>query len=290
MDNLLLFLAKYTDQLMTILSIVIGGIITYFSTSAAEKRKEKRQFRREKIEQVLIPYCTCIEQTIPEIKKIYDFPYSIINKELFDIWMAQTKTPLSYLNAEKRVYLSKRLRKDLEQYKLQVNLFYETLDNDYLRFRQGYYLCMKNIIMHFPDAPSAMDIHISFKDSAELKIKRAILSQDDISLKDEITEICYIINDDFDNTKHSIIYIKDEYRDTWGLIHYGFGDENDVTDPMEQRTIDFLDYISENIDVEKKIIIKILAKMKSNTVLIELREHLDEMRKILINEFDSITK
>lgn len=71
MDKLIEFLSKNSKEILTLVSVLLGGIITYISTSSVEKRKNKIQAQKEKLEQILIPYCTGLESTIKEINKVY---------------------------------------------------------------------------------------------------------------------------------------------------------------------------------------------------------------------------
>lgn len=289
MDEVLQQLAKYIDQIVTLLAVVVGGIITYITTSASEKRKEKRELKRNKLDEVLIPYCTCIEQLIPEIKKIYDFPVSI-GADDFVFWLDRLNGPLEYLNAGKRVYLSKKLREELEQYKVRLDEFNRTLDDDYHTFQWEYNRYMVKIAGSFQSAPLSMEIDITYKKITEPRIKRMILSQRDISLKDDITEVSYVINDEPDYRKTSDLSIADELRTTLGAIQYGLDSEDDITDPMEKLSLDFIEHVDENTKDENKVINGILNKMQSNDALAGLSEYLDVMRRDLISEIDSITK
>ena len=70
MEELKEFIIDTSTQIWTLVSVVVGGIVTYISTSASEHRKSKKQAQKENLEQVLIPYCTCLEQTIARINQI----------------------------------------------------------------------------------------------------------------------------------------------------------------------------------------------------------------------------
>ena len=84
MEEIKSFCSTNSAQIWTLLSVVIGGIITYFSTSNLEKRKNKQQSQKENLEQVLIPFCTCLEQTTEAINIIYQDPRSLFSEQLFD--------------------------------------------------------------------------------------------------------------------------------------------------------------------------------------------------------------
>lgn len=45
------FFINSSSQIWTLISVIIGGLVTYLATSAAEKRKYKRQVQKETMEQ-----------------------------------------------------------------------------------------------------------------------------------------------------------------------------------------------------------------------------------------------
>lgn len=97
-----------------LLLVLLGGIITYISTSTAEKKKNKRQIKKEKLEKILIPYCTCLESTIKNRSKV-DFKNENLYKEVnLQQWYENLKKTVEYLDVAKRVYLSKSSRKLLK--------------------------------------------------------------------------------------------------------------------------------------------------------------------------------
>lgn len=59
------------SQVWTLISVIIGGAVTYITTSALESKKIKQQLQKENLENVLIPYCTCLENTIEILNIVY---------------------------------------------------------------------------------------------------------------------------------------------------------------------------------------------------------------------------
>ena len=120
------FLTDNSDKIWTLFSVIIGGTVTYISTSSAEKKKNKRQAQKEKLEQVLLPYCTCLELTIHEIDKVYGGNKYLYSGKVLEQWLSNLKKPLEYLAAYKRVYLSKSSREILVQYEKMLSRFGNT--------------------------------------------------------------------------------------------------------------------------------------------------------------------
>lgn len=279
------FILDNSTQIWTLLSVMLGGMVTYISTSMTEKRKNKRQFQREKMDQVLIPYCICIENTIEVIKKIYDRK-SICKKEDFQNWLDDVNKPTEYLSANKRVFLKTSSRNLLQNYKKQLNDFEVILDEEvtsclieYKSFISG---CLKDF-----DAES-MDIKFSMKENSSTKLKKAIINKSELSLIDQSVSYNFIHNDDPDNYTEIKIDINDDCRDMWGGISYGYMSFEDITDYDDKIACELLAYIDENVVDEKAVISKIISKTRSGHMLKKLIETLEKIQKKQINEIDRI--
>ena len=70
MDKFFELLSDNSSPIWTLLSVIVGGIVTYISTTISETRKNKRQEQKEKVEEVLIPYCTSLEETVAKANNI----------------------------------------------------------------------------------------------------------------------------------------------------------------------------------------------------------------------------
>lgn len=104
--------------------------MTYISTSATEKRKNKRQAQKENLEQVLVPYCTCLEKTVLKLNTIYQDPVKLYGQNAFAEWIVNLKKPLEYLESAKRMYLSKTMRQKLQDYKNAIENFDGVLERE----------------------------------------------------------------------------------------------------------------------------------------------------------------
>lgn len=290
MDKLMEFLSKNSKEIWTLLSVLLGGVITYISTSRAEKKKNKRQMQKEKLEKILIPYCTCLESTIKERSKV-DFKNEYLYKEVnLQQWYENLKKPVEYLDAAKRVYLSKSSRKLLEKYSEIVNLFEVNLDKEYNKCLIEYKNYLENILMEFSNIAYSMDIIISMDTLTEGKVKLAILNKSEISLLNNITGIDFIHNDDPENCRYTSINLNDKTREIWGAINYGIMSYDDIVENDEELACILLDFINENTKNEKNKLKNIIDDTSGLEELKNIYKILDEMRNKLIQEIDKIAK
>ena len=288
MEELKNFIVDNSTQIWTLLSVVIGGLVTYISTSATEKRKNKHQSQKENLENILVPYCTCLEQTTIAISEIYQTPTKFYNKEEFSKWIEDLKKPLEYLEAAKRLYLSKSVRQNLQQYKAITTNFENTLLNECTSSLIKYKSYIAKKLEPFPNLPQSMLITFSMNEATESKVKTSILTKQKITLLRNFTCIDFIQNDDPDNYRNTAISINDNIRNSWGAISYGVMDISDVS-PEEELACILLDYIEENITNEEETLTAIIDETQCAEALIIMREKLDEMIKELFKIMDKIT-
>lgn len=279
------FIQDNSTQIWTLFSVMLGGMVTYISTSMAEKRKNKRHFQREKMDQVLIPYCTCIENTIEIIKKIYDSK-SICKKEEFKNWLESINKPSEYLSANKRVFLKSSSRKLLQNYKNQINDFQVTLDKEVTSCLIQYKSYISGCLRGFNS--ESMDIKILLNENSSTKLKKAIINKSEISLINQVESYNFIHNDDPDNYTEIKIDIDDECREWWGRISCGDISYEDISDLEVRIACELLEYIDDNVEDEKEVISKIVNKMHSGHILKNLIETLEKIQKNIIKEIDRI--
>ncbi|MDD2980758.1 MAG: hypothetical protein PHN80_12425 [Hespellia sp.] len=289
MEEIKSFFADNSAQIWTLFSVVVGGVVTYISTAASEKRKNKRQAQKEKLEQVLVPYCTCLEKTTLITEAIYEAPINCHSQKIISEFISSLKKPLEYLEAAKRVYLSKTMRAKLQTYKTTVNNFENQLQQECTDclIKYKHYISCK--LEPFPNLPASMEILFSMDKSTEEKVKIAILTKHDISLINNFTCIDFVKNDDPDNYRHTSITLNDEIRNTWGAIKYGVMDSSDITNTEEELACILLDYIDENITDEKNVLATIIDETVCAAVLSGIRELLNEMTRELVKTIDKIT-
>lgn len=284
------FLSENSKEIWTLLSVLLGGAITYISTSTAEKKKNKRQMQKEKLEKILIPYCTCLESTIKEISKVHlkkEYLYKEVNLQQ---WYEDLKKPVEYLDAAKRIYLSKGARRLLEEYSAIVNLFKVNLDKEYNKCLIEYKNYLENILIKFPNIYHSMEIMIGMDAVTENKVKLAILNKSEISLLNNITGIYFIHNDDDEDYSCTSINLNDKIREIWGAIDYGIMSFDDIVENEEKLACILLDFINENTKNEKNKLKNIIDDTSGLEELVNTYQILDKIRSKLIKEIDEIAK
>lgn len=245
---------EYYIQIWTLASVLLGGIVTYVSTSLSDERKNKLQFRREKMEHSLIPCCTCVEETIKKMEKIED---SYFNSEQdLKKWLEILFEPLKYLNASKYFYLSESTRKLLENYRDKVKEFDDILKRESIRCFDEYICYLKKELKHFFNCKE-----IFTNTTLYVKFYQAILNEKfEFSLKDELVR--FIIRDDNGNeidyniiedyrkhkSKATNVFDSDKDRNEDEKINAKGEDENIEDEEMVLMLFEFID----NNDLESK--------------------------------------
>lgn len=290
MDEIKGFFIDNSSQLWTLFSVIIGGLITYVSTSATEKRKNKRQAQKEKLEEILVPYCTCLEETALTINTVYAIPHNLYSQSAFLEWLNKIKKPISYLEAAKRLYLSKNTRGKLQSYKTAIEVFEQILENESTNclIKYKHYISAK--LEAFPNVPRSMLITFSMNKATESKTKISILNKQDFSLLWDFTCIDFVENDEPENYGHIPIKISEDIRNTREAINYGVMDISDVENSDIELSCILLDFIDENIKKEEiKVLNEIIDETRSAENLIKIVELLNSMTEDLIKEIDKIT-
>lgn len=291
MKNLLNFISDNSTQIWTLLSVMIGGVATYISTSATEKRKNKRQIQRERLETILIPYCTCVEETIQELYKIYsNYRNGLYEEENFKQWWKDLNKPLTYLYASKRIYLSEKSRNLLVEYEIMLNDFEKRLENecDWCLVKYKKHLLLQ--LEDFTNLGYSMWIECSMDKMAEYKVKLAIVNKIYTSLLNNIKEVTFIHNDDFENHRETSIKINNTFRNTLGAIKCGVMDWDDIENSEEELCCILLDFIYNKFTDENEVLMKIVDDTSSGDLLREILEKIENIRNQLIKEIDKITE
>jgi hypothetical protein len=288
-DELCKFISKNGTQVWTLVSVVLGGMVTYISTSKTEERKYKRQLQREKMEQILIPYCNCIETTIGAVKNSY---VSALNSQNTDIqsWFDVLKEPLMFLNTHKGVYLSTSTRNLLKNYESQLEKFELLLEEECNSCLIKYKFFIAKILSKFPNIKSSIDISFSMKKNTKIVLKLALIKKAKISLINQFRSICFVHNDDPDNYDSTNINISEEYRLKWDAINNHCMDYNDITNSEEELACLLLDFIEENVLNEPEALSQIIEETCSADLLRIIADNLEEMHKKLLKEIYKITK
>lgn len=245
--------------------------------------------QKEKLEKILIPYCTCLESTIKEISKVYLKNAHLYEEINLQQWYDDLKKPLEYLVAAKRIYLSDTSRKLLEKYEKKVNLFEVNLNKEYNECKIEYYNYLEDILIKFPNICDSMEIIIDMDESTENKVKLAILNKLEISLLSNINGMKFIHNDDPENYRYTTIYLNDKIREIWGAINYGAISFDDIEKGNEELACILLDFIDDNTNNEKDKLKNIIGATSGMEELKNICAILDEMKNKIIKEIDKIT-
>lgn len=289
MEELKKFIIDNSAQIWTLVSVVVGGIVTYVSTSASEHHKNKRQAQKENLEQVLIPYCTCLEQTIARINQIYQEPAELFTEHNFEKWISLLGEPLVYLEAAKRVFLTQSMREKLKNYKLTIDTFSTAIEQECTNCLIKYKGYISSKLEQFPNVPTPMLITFSMDKSTNTKVKIAIINKSNLSLINNFSGVDFVKNDDPENYRHTSVTLNEEIRNTWGAINYGVMDISDIEDPEVKLACILLDYIEKNISDEREVLSRIIDETQGADMLRGIIDELNEMLNELVKTIDKIT-
>lgn len=282
MNEISKFLASNSQQLLTLLSVIVGGAVTYVSTSAVEKRKNKAQLQREKLNQILIPYCTCLEETI----EIFDDSH-MADEISYLQCIKKLESPIEYLNAAKRIYLSKESKKFLTKYNEMLNNFKSKIEEEYNDCIERYEQYWKGILGKCPNVLKSVNVDIFINKEAENKIKLAIINNTKISLINDITGVVFF--HDKDNHNITNVHFNDKVKETLENIDMGMISWNNIDNEPYELDCIILDYIYTQTLDEREVIKNILNDTLSGAYLLnDIYNVLNNMRKVVIKEIDKI--
>ncbi len=276
----------------TLLSVIVGGAVTYLSTSSAEKRKYRRESQKQKLEQIYIPFCSCVEQTIAKVNELYmsESEQLLCTPEHYESCIKTLKEPAVYLEAAKRAYLTESLRKRLDSYQREVTAFEEQIEQDVIKCKFQYHNYFLKQFNEFHEIDRPMDISIAFSKNTELRLKLAIINRSKISLLLYIQSIDFIIYDDPENYQHKLVLLNNEAREAQGSIKYGYMSEDDYPEPEIKLACAVLDYIDDNFDTEIEELAKTIDKTQSADALRSIMDLLYSMKKDMIKMIDDVVQ
>ncbi len=271
---------KHFDKILNIVAVIIGGIISFVATTRIEEKKYKRQQQKENLNNILIPFCTSVEDTVEKFEKNEE--RQIYLKNSLEEW----KLPLEYLIASKRVFLTKQLKKLLAEYEDLLKKFEDNLEKEYKDFLTKYKEYIVNKVIDYNS--SSMNVFIGLDGKTEFMIKTLVLYKNyKFSFKDNIDEIEFVYNDDPENYRNFIFNLSNSNREFYGAVSCGVSDINDAEDDIEKETYYLLDYLY-GIKDEKEVVMEIIKNYSSDKLLNEIKEVLAKIMKISLKEIDNI--
>ena len=279
MEKLINVLLDNFNIIWSTISMIIGACISFFTTYMLEKRKNKMQIQKEKLDQILIPYCNSLEQILKYGKEVKDLRS----------WLDTLDKPLEYLNADKRVYLSKKSRKTLEEYEKLLKNFTDDLNKNYNLVIKEYSNYLEYLIMKADTRPLAEEIHYSMKDGTTDKIKLSILNKTKTSIIYNITSVDFILMHDSDYFNIIGISLDDEIKMEWEDMQEHnslYKSDGNFERDTAFSILDVIEKNYKNADIELN---RILSNISMKTSKEDIYKNIEHMRKKIISEIDKIT-
>lgn len=282
MDELQEKFLTNSSQIWTIVSVMVGGFITYISTHALERYKQRIEAQQQKMEQVLIPYCTCIEEALVELRSFND---KLSSKYIVDEWIDKIQSPVQYLKAEKRVYLSEISRKLLSGYETNIRNFIQVLADDYEMciMQCEEYMC--EILSKFPNVEEFIDIKFYMLASLKEQVKQAILRKTTFSFIEGLEGVKFIV-DDIEDVKSTTVWIENQ---DWAICEMIECGEIELVDMKNEISVLLVKYMRENIE-EGTIVLNIVNNTESADLVAKLARELEYILEVMIKEIDKIIK
>lgn len=274
---MLKLLASVSPQLITLLSVIIGGLITFFSSFFLEKKRNKWQLKIRNLDIVLIPFCKSIEHILKDVES---FQKGHLNHGTL---LKSFSTLTDYLQVSNNIYLNRNVSIQLANYKDKLIQLSNTLESESSTYETSYaeYISKKLVNCTIFGNLEVGDIEPLFYTNSKEAIKKALLHGTFISLLSNISMIQF--SDGNDDPSPLVIDISRNnqriYDDTSGCVDHD----------IEQATL-LWDYLDAHTFDETETFSTIIEDTKSHLLLISLVEMLDEMHTEQMNEIKKITK
>lgn len=292
MEDVKKFFIENSTQIWTILSVVIGGIVTYIFTSDIERKKNKRAAQKEHLNNVLIPFGICLEKTISAIEQRFQEPVYFLSPSRLNYldWIEELEIPLKYLSIDKRIFLSRSITKDLEKYKNLVTSFNRALKNDYSNFLSRYHNYVICKLQTFSTVSPFEVEKFRLAPIASTKIKLSIINKTPFSLSDDISVVHFIKKGFEGESEYLSLELTPEIKD----LHYSILSCNIPPANIEDKNtlsacylFKFIEY--EMID-EEDILMEFIENTNTSFYLSAITYKLKEINRKLLKEIDKITK
>lgn len=270
------FIEKFSNQILPLIGVLVGGGVTYFSTYILEKQREKRKFEILRIENTLIPFCDSLEKIIEEIEsKTY-------KKIGFEQWFKNLKKSGQYLKSKHRFYLKKNLKNLLKNYIFKIEELEKLLEKESKVGVTNYRVWLGNKLEEYNPC---LNVLMQFNSDVENIVKCKLLNKNNIHLSSKIKSIDFVYDDDPEKGCIQTIEINEETLNLYGVILYGEEDENS----MDKNTLKLLNFLKKEIEpFEDNIMEEFKIKTFSLKKLNESLEILKEIKKDIHETIDKI--
>ena len=244
MNSIELFFSKNSTQIWTIISVIVGGLITYFSTSHIESKKMKMNRRSESATNVVIPCVLCLRDTRNKLISLRN-KINISNDINLRKELQFLKEPLEFLNDERNYFLPKCLRRKLDSYKDEIESFSDTLNKESDDFIDKYsnYISEKLYGCIFFDYNCIA--YPSFSNTIRNNVKLMLVRNSFFSLKNTLEEVNFLLENSNNNYTlfHEYIILDKCTRNEVEKIRYALENGFDVLENRrrsreERRALD----------------------------------------------------
>lgn len=278
------FIKNNPDKIWTFLTTmgatIIGAVTSYIATTRSEKRKEKRELQREKLKDVLIPYCAALEVAIESLNKLDS------NTDLDDLQQL-IEEPIQYLKAGKRIYLSRSQRDNLQQYISIASVFIEEWYREEKQFRRDYCSWISKQAEDFY-LYTGLNIYVDMTERGNSNgyLFNILDKKAPAFVKQQITGIRFVQNDDPENYRATDINLGEDIWSLFGAIEYGLETAEDQEEDtvLSLQLVEFLSQIDDSQIVEQ-LIDSTNIKEKRDTLLNIAKRNRDD----LFNYIDKIS-
>lgn len=191
MDFIKSLIENSWEQIGTLISVCVGGFITYISTVRIESRKVKIKQRYETIRDIIIPCSIYLKGTSDKLGSLQKrICYIDINHYDLDEELAFLKEPLEFLNGDRIYFLPSKLKYALDEYKHKVNSFFDTLNSECSMYLSEYngYISDKIVDWEYNDS-NIDNILVGYARKIDSKVKLIILKKDFDTLSSDISHV-----------------------------------------------------------------------------------------------------
>lgn len=292
MDNIIITMVDSIAPLFPLLSVVLGGLITYLVTTTAKKTENKQNAQLVARDTIWIPFCSVVEDMCKFIGADTKRSNQKIDLSSPECTVYRNAIFL-YLDANKRIYLQKKTKPLLEDCYKQLQLYDQVLKSTLTKAEEYYRQhCMEMIEqLPFYKEGNFMDYNFSISDNYQLVNKLYILKEFILSSFEYITGITFIQDDNPDNYENITVNFDNAfYHDCWYPLECGDFSEADLDlDDNKRLAILIAEQISERIykideDVRGSIDIGVIDKQYKKVI-----HSLDTLHKQILEDIDNVS-